>query len=143
MGRQRSVIWHGVFLFLIGLLTGLIEEKFANPRMGLSAHLEGIMNGTLLIAIGAVWPLIRLTPRLSSGLYATLLYGTYANWLVTTFAAVAGTRSMTPLTGTVQGAGTWQEGIVTFGFVTVGIAMIAAFCLALWGLRRNAMEASS
>ncbi|MBI3699208.1 MAG: hydrogenase [Afipia sp.] len=138
MDRQRRVIWHGVFLFLMGLLTGLVEQHFANPRMGLAAHLEGVMNGTVLIALGAVWPMIRLTPRLSNGLYGTLLYGTYANWLVVTLAAIAGTRAMSPLTGTAQGAETWKEIAVTLGFVSVGIAMIAAFVLLLWGLGRNA-----
>ncbi len=36
-------------------LTGFVEQKFINPRMGLAAHLEGVMNGTYLIALGAVW----------------------------------------------------------------------------------------
>jgi len=38
-----------------GLLTGFVETKFLNPRMGLAAHLEGVMNGTFLVALGAVW----------------------------------------------------------------------------------------
>jgi hydroxylaminobenzene mutase len=52
---KRRLIWHGMFLFLLGLLTGFDEQQFNNPRMGLAAHLEGVMNGTFLIALGAVW----------------------------------------------------------------------------------------
>lgn len=31
---QRRLLWHGVFLFLLGLLTGLAGEHFTNARMG-------------------------------------------------------------------------------------------------------------
>jgi len=46
---ERKLIWHGMFLFLLGLLVGFFELRFTNIRMGLSAHLEGVMNGTFLI----------------------------------------------------------------------------------------------
>jgi hydroxylaminobenzene mutase len=42
---KRRLLWHGMLLFLLGLLTGFVEQKFNNPRMGLAAHLEGVMNG--------------------------------------------------------------------------------------------------
>jgi len=45
---NRRLMWHGVLLFLLGLLTGLVEQRFTNVRMGLAAHLEGLMNGTFL-----------------------------------------------------------------------------------------------
>ena len=38
---KRLVVCHGVFLFLLGLLTGLVREHFTNVRMSLAAHLEG------------------------------------------------------------------------------------------------------
>jgi hypothetical protein len=49
---QRRLIWHGMFLFLLGLLIGFVEGQVSNPRMALAAHLEGLMNGTFLIALG-------------------------------------------------------------------------------------------
>jgi hydroxylaminobenzene mutase len=52
---DRGLMWHGMFLFLIGLVTGLNERRFTNMRMALSAHLEGVMNGIFLIAVGAIW----------------------------------------------------------------------------------------
>ena len=52
---KRRLMWHGMFLFLLGLLTGLVEAHFTNPRMGLAAHLEGVMNGIFLVALGAIW----------------------------------------------------------------------------------------
>ena len=85
---RRRLLWHGMFLFLLGLVTGLVEEKFSNTRMGLAAHLEGVMNGTFLLALGAVWNEVYLVPRLKGLTYWSLLYGTYANWAFTTLAAV-------------------------------------------------------
>jgi hypothetical protein len=50
---NRRLMWHGMFLFLIGLSTGFAEQHFANVRMALAAHLEGVMNGTFLVAQGS------------------------------------------------------------------------------------------
>ena len=137
---QRSLLWHGMFLFLLGLLTGLVEQQFSNPRMGLAAHLEGVMNGIFLVALGAVWMEVRLSPRLKAGAYWSTLYGTYVNWAITTLAAGFGAASLSPITGAGHNALPWQETVVTFGFITVGIAMIAASVLILWGLRRAAVS---
>jgi (hydroxyamino)benzene mutase len=129
-----------MFLFLLGLLTGLVEQQFSNPRMGLAAHLEGVMNGIFLVALGAVWMEVRLSPRLKAGAYWSTLYGTYVNWAITTLAAGFGAASLSPITGAGHSALPWQETVVTFGFITVGIAMIAASVLILWGLRRAAVS---
>lgn len=40
MFYRRRLLFHGMVLFLIGLLTGLAEQHFANVRMALAAHLE-------------------------------------------------------------------------------------------------------
>ena len=33
---QRRLLWHGMFLFLLGLATGLVEATFSNTRMALA-----------------------------------------------------------------------------------------------------------
>jgi hydroxylaminobenzene mutase len=136
--RKRRLLWHGMFLFLLGLLTGLIEPQFHNLRMGLAAHLEGVMNGIFLVALGAAWPEVRLSPRLEITAYWCALYGTYANWLVTTLAAIFGTAAMSPITAAGHSARPWQESLVTFGFISVGLTIIGCSVLVLWGLRRAA-----
>jgi (hydroxyamino)benzene mutase len=135
---NRHLMWHGMFLFLIGLLTGFAEQHFANIRMGLAAHLEGVMNGTFLIALGAAWTEVRLSTRPKAIAYWTALYGTYANWLVTTLAAAFGTAALSPITGAGHHGQSWQEGLVTAGFLTVGIAIVASSVLVLFGLRAKA-----
>src|SRR5450631_1275007 len=132
--KKRQLLWHGMFLFLLGLLTGLAEQKFANPRMGLAAHLEGVMNGTFLIALGAVWTEVKLSPRLTGVAYWSALFGTYANCAVTVLAAIFGTAAMSPITAVGHIGQPWQESVVTLGFMSVGLVMILASILVLWGL---------
>jgi hydroxylaminobenzene mutase len=90
---NRRLMWHGMFLFVLGLMTGFAEQHFANIRMGLAAHLEGVMNGTFLVALGAIWSEVKLPPAPKAIAYWSALYGTYVNWLVTTLAAVFGTAA--------------------------------------------------
>ncbi len=135
---KRRLLWHGMFLFLLGLLTGLVEPQFHNPRMGLAAHLQGIMNGIFLVALGAVWQEVRLIPRLELAAYAGALIGTYGGWLVTISAAIFGTAALAPIAAAGYGAQPWQEGLVTGAFICVGLAIIGSSLLVLWGLRRAA-----
>ena len=131
-------MWHGMFLFLIGLLTGFAEQHFANVRMGLAAHLEGVLNGIFLLALGANWTEVRLAPTGKVIAYWAALYGTYVNWLFTTLAAVFGTAALSPITAAGHSGQPWQESLVTAGFMTVGIVIVAFSVLVLWGLRSAA-----
>jgi (hydroxyamino)benzene mutase len=98
------------------------------------------MNGTFLIALGAAWQFVRLSPTLTTGAYWTALYGTYANVIITTFAAVVGANSLSPITGVGHNTTPWPESLVTIGFGTVGIAMLVSSVLIFWGLRRTAVD---
>lgn len=138
---QRRLMWYGMFLFLLGLLTGFAEAKFANVRMGLAAHLEGVMNGIFLLALGSAWTKLQLSHGVERLAFWATLYGTYVNWIVTTLAAVFGTKALSPLTGTSHGGQPWQETMVTAGFMSVGIAILVAALLLLWGFRRVAQKA--
>jgi hydroxylaminobenzene mutase len=133
-------MWHGMFLFLLGLFTGFAETHFSNPRMGLAAHLEGVMNGTFLLALGAIWGDVKLSAAAKSIAYWTALYGTYANWAVTTLAAVLGTAALSPITSAGHSGQPWQERLVLAGFMSVGVVIVASSLLVLWGLRAKAQR---
>ena len=137
---KRRLLWHGMFLFLLGLLTGFVEVQFTNPRMGLAAHLEGVMNGIFLLALGSAWGEVKLSPALNTVAYWSALYGTYVNWGVTTLAAAIGTGAMTPIAAPGLLAQPWQEGLVTVGYISVGLAIIMATVLVLLGLRNSTRE---
>jgi hydroxylaminobenzene mutase len=106
--------------------------------MGLAAHLEGVMNGILLVALGAIWMEVRLIPSLKKAVFWILLAGTYGNWAVTCLAATLGTAALSPITAVGYRASALQEAAVTGGFVSVGILMLSAAGLVLWGLRKIA-----
>jgi hydroxylaminobenzene mutase len=131
-------MFHGMCLFVLGLLTGFAEQHFANVRMGLAAHLEGLMNGTFLIALGAIWTQVRLSPVVKTIAFWTALYGAYVNWLVTFLAAIFGTGALSPITAPGRSAHPWQESLVTIGFMSVGVTIVASSVLALVGLRGRA-----
>jgi hydroxylaminobenzene mutase len=137
MESNRRLMWHGMFLFLLGLLTGFMEHRFANVRMGLAAHLEGVMNGTFLLALGAVWNEVRLPAKMKPAAYGLALYSTYMNWVMTTLAAIFGTGALSPITAPGRSGLPWQEKLVTIGFMTVGIAYVVDAVLVLWGLRQK------
>ena len=137
---DRKLMWHGMLLFLLGLVTGLLERRFTNVRMGLSAHLEGVMNGTFLLALGAIWGQVKL-PRLPKATaYGAALYGTYGNWLTTMLAAIFGTAANTPIAAAGYSGRPWQERLVGAGFLSVAIAMVAFVLLVFWGLSGGALQ---
>lgn len=132
---SRRLCWHGMLLFLLGLTTGLVVQQFPNPRMGLAAHLEGLMNGVFLLGLAALWPRLQLLARAKKVALGTVLYGTYANWFFTSLAAALGTAAMAPLAAGSHRGQPWQEALVSVGFVSVGLAMLVGTLVVLWGLR--------
>jgi len=135
--KTRRLMWHGIFLFLLGLLTGLAVPALTNPRMGVSAHLEGVLNGIFLIILGLIWRELRLTPSAATATFRIALYGTYANWAATLLAAILGTSRLTPQAGAGYSAAVWQEVIVAFGQVSLVVAMLICCILVLTGLSTN------
>lgn len=135
--RSRVLLAVGAALFLLGLLTGAVVPAVRNPRLGLSAHLEGVMNGTFLMVVGAIWHRVRLPAALSRACFGLLLYGTIANWFFTLLAAAFGAGRMTPIAAGGMVAEPWQEAVVAFGLVTLSVAMVAGCGLLVWGLLRR------
>jgi len=57
---------------------------------------------------------------------------------MTTPAAIFGTGAMSPILAAGRSARAWEESLVTVGFMTVGLAIVASSIIVLWGLRRAA-----
>ncbi len=131
----RKLKMLGMLLFLFGLLTGFIIMTLKNPKMGLAAHLEGVMNGTFLVVVGIIWNELKISDRFRKILLGTLIYGTFVNWLVTLFAAFFGTSRMTPISGAGFAGTEFHELIVSGGFTSVGLTMVFSLCIIIYGLR--------
>ena len=136
----RRLIASGAILFVLGLLTGFAIPAFQNPRMGLSSHLEGVMNGTFLIALGAAWSHVVLGRNLERLAFWLILYGCYANWFFVSLAAVVGTSKMTPIAGEGYAGSAMQEQFVSGGLISVGITMLAGCVIVVVGLFRHRKE---
>ncbi|HMH24699.1 MAG TPA: hypothetical protein VK563_23145 [Puia sp.] len=132
---SRQLKFSGMLLFLLGLLTGFVTMSLKNPRMGLAAHLEGVMNGSFLVIAGVVWNELRLAGPLKKTAFWTLMYGTFVNWIVTLIAAFLGTSKMTPITGQGYTGALLHENIVSAGFISVGFAMVFSVSVITYGLR--------
>lgn len=134
---QSQLIRHGVILALLGTLSGFAPMVVTNPRMGLAAHVGGIMNALLLLALGAVWASIELGPsreRLAVGL---LLWAAYGNWAITLAASITGAKEFAPLAGAGHGASAVVEKGTLLLITTVALSALAGLGLVLSGLRRK------
>jgi (hydroxyamino)benzene mutase len=136
---KRQLMWHGMFLFLLGLLTGFAEQHFTNVAQGLAAHLEGVMNGIFLVALGAIWAEVRLPSQAKVTAYWTALYGTYVNWLTRRSPRFSGPQ---PTLRSRRQAIADNPGkrLLSPGFLTTSLSIIAASVLVLWGLRARASQ---
>lgn len=135
MDRDRRLIRHGFVLFLLALLTGLAAYSLVNPRMGVAAHVEGVVNGLFLMVLGLAWPRLALSPRLAAWAYWTGLVGAYANWAIPSFSAVVG-ASQPKLAGSGFEAAPWAELLLQWSPVGGVVAPLLCALLVLRGLWR-------
>ena len=132
---ERLLIRAGFVLFTLALLTGLAVPAFLNHRMAVAAHLTGVVNALLLIALGLAWGLLAMSPvqaRLTRGVF---LYATYANWGSSCLAAAWGTSRLTPLSGAGYSAAAWKEGLVQVLQVSLSLAILAGAVSVVYALR--------
>ena len=132
---SRKLKMLGMLLFLLGLITGFLMMNIKNPKMGLAAHMEGVMNGTFLIAVGLIWNELKLSGKFKTAAYWTLIYATFINWFVTLLSAYLGTSKMTPISGQGFVGTDLQESIIRVGYITVGLTMMFSVIVMTYGLR--------
>jgi len=138
---SRRLIWHGMFLFLMGLLTGFIMPALTNPRLGLSAHMEALLNGMVLVILGGVvWNNLKLSKRMATLLFWLFLYAAYANWVFCLLAAIFGANEILPIASAGYSAAPWQEIPVKMGLGLGAMSITLACACVLYGLRTSASE---
>ncbi|MBZ0180139.1 MAG: hydrogenase [Melioribacteraceae bacterium] len=135
---SRKLIRYGILLFLLGLLTGFAMPAFENSRMGLSSHLEGVMNGMFLVLLGLIWEKLILSEKLLKITFILALFGTFVNWLTTLFAAIVGAGSeMMPIAGEDLSGNQLEELLIKFGLITLSVAMVVVSIIVLYGLKSD------
>ena len=137
---KRALLLYGAVLILLGLLSGLVAPEVTNPRMGLSAHVGGVLNGMLLIILGLAWPYARLSSGLDRTTTRLLLFSLYGTWGFTLLGAVFGTSQAMPIAGEGFSGERWQEALVTGGLTATALAILAAIILIVFGFARTRRE---
>lgn len=132
---QKLLFTIGLALFLIGLLTGLVIPALKNPRMALSSHLEGVLNGMFLVVLGPLWPHIDLPEAWQVIAVALIVYSAYANWLATLLAAAWGAgRKFAPIATGDHKAPAAKEGFVSFLLLSLSVAIVIGVVIVIIGL---------
>ena len=134
--QSEKLIFLGLILFLIGLSVGLVVENMANPRMALSAHLEGVMNGMFLVILGLIWKQLILSKTLLIITFWLVVYGTFANLIAVIIAAVTGFGKMMPIAGGLEGMGA-IEGLISFLLISLALCMLVVCIIVLIGFYKH------
>ncbi|NVJ86500.1 MAG: hydrogenase [Algoriphagus sp.] len=135
--QSNRLIYWGVFLFLLGLVVGLMAPLFANPRMGVSSHIEGILNGMFLIILGLIWDKILVSEKWLKITFWLAIYGTFMNWFGILLSAIFNGGKMLGIMAPTDESSPIVEGIIGFSLISLSIAMIATCVILLIGLKRK------
>lgn len=142
--QGQRLIQLGMVLFLLGLLSGFSGSFFAIPRLALSAHLEGVLNGIFFAVLGLFWGRLVLSAFWRAATFWLTVYAGLANWLAVVLAGVwgAGGGLMPIATGGTTGTPT-EEAVVTFLLLSLSAAIISALLIIIAGLRKVPGAASA
>ena len=139
--QVRRLLQLGVLLLLLGLLIGLAIPALTVPRLGVAAHVNAVVGALFLLALGLLWPQLRLSTRTLRLAFWLAPYSFFVATLMPLLGGVWGAgASMLPIAaGTARGSGL-QEGFIAVGLTTAGIAVIVLSVLLLLGLRGGSRE---
>jgi (hydroxyamino)benzene mutase len=137
LSRQgHRLLQVGVVLLLLCSLEGFAIPYLAAPRLGLSAHTLSALQGVLLLALGLVWPRLRLGTVASRLAFWLLVYSAFAILAAYVLASAwgAGNETMPLAAGTAHGTPV-QEAVIKVAAYSSAPTGLASFGLILWGLR--------
>jgi hydroxylaminobenzene mutase len=136
LDQGHRLLQIGVVLLLFASFEGFGIPYLAAPAIGLAAHRLSALQSVLLLALGLVWPRLKLGAAASRTAFWLLIYSTIAILAAYLMAAFWGAGGATlPLTaGTARGS-TLQESLIKIVAYSSAPTGIASFGLVLLGLR--------
>jgi cytochrome bd-type quinol oxidase subunit 2 len=142
MNRTASfLVLHGVIVVLLGLLVGFAYASAITDGWGAeaerawrTAHLEGLLNGMLVMVLGAAAPRLRLSGAEERWFRLGALATGYGNVVAATLAAVSGSRGLAP-------GGPLANWAVFALFSVAIVGVLVALILAVRGAARVLREA--
>lgn len=152
--RQQSIlVAHGGLVFLLGMAAGfpfafeilgrvelwpipgsLEVEMPGDPRGWRMAHLEGVLNGLLMIGVAGVGPLLRLSERAAGLVTGGLLVTGWGNIVASWIGPLTGTRGLS-----FTGIG-WNS-VVFLLFMAAAVGVLISMGLVVRGALASARQA--
>ena len=126
----RRMTFHGAIVILLGLLAGfpyalvVTGDLAGSERAWRMAHLEGVLNGLLLLAVAGVGDRLTLGAGAQRWLAWSLVVTAYGNVVAATLAAATGNRGLTPA-GPLANLAVYVLFMVAVGAVALGLVLVA------------------
>jgi hypothetical protein len=137
---RARIVLHGVIVIALGLVAGIpyasaIASGQAEPlRAWRMAHLEGVLNGLVAIALAAAGGVLVLTPRQQRLLAVSVVGMAYGNVVASILGAATGNRGLAP-------GGSLVNTAVYLLFLASIVGIVVALALAGIGASRAARTA--
>src|SRR5437899_1409657 len=137
LSRQgRCLLQLGVALFLFTSFEGFVIPAVASPNLGRSVHTLSGFTGVLFLAMGLIWPMLRLETTAARIAFWLLVYSalaTIAGFIVAALWGAGG--SIMPIAAQGARGSDFQEMVIQLVMYPAAPTGIVAFALILWGLR--------
>ncbi len=132
---RAQMVLHGVVVILLGLLAGfpfmlvLSGDLAGEVRAWRMAHLEGVLNGLVVLAVGAGGGSLALSERQQWWVAVSLIVAAYGNIVASVIGASFGVRGLAP-TGPASN-------FVVFALFTIAVVgvLVGLVLAALGGAR--------
>jgi (hydroxyamino)benzene mutase len=137
LSRQgHRLLQLGVALFLFTALEGFVVPALPVPRLGLSVHSLAALQGVMFLALGLVWPKLKLGVTQVRIAFWGYVYSSFATLVPYVLAALWGAGNTTiPLAAGAAHGTAIQEAIVKVVLYSAAPTFLVAVVVILWGLR--------
>lgn len=138
--EARQILFYGGLLIFLSLLSGFTVHFALAPRLALSSHTVGLIQGTILISIAGAWHLLNASPIYLKIVKYTLLIGFYGNWFGYLLSGLwSAGRANFPIYGKEmpEGAAPWQDLTVTVLGYLSGLILLSAVLIAWAACKKN------
>jgi hydroxylaminobenzene mutase len=141
--QGRRLLQIGVALFLFTSFQGFAVPYFAAPNLGRSVHTLSGFTGVMCLALGLMWPNLRLGATGARMAFWFFIYSAFATIAGFVIGAVLGAGGSTmPLAAAGARGSDAQELLIQLVMYPAAPAGIISFALILWGLRGDAGPAT-